>query len=127
MFNHKHFLAAVTFVLMCVSLSCFAETGSYKVSATLLHNDRPFASPTVIVKPGVPAEITVSGNNGYTLSLTVTELSDNKVKVSSKLNSMQYGDTSPVVIVRLGQPATVEVGKAGSTMGLRLTVTRTGS
>lgn len=127
MFKHKNFLIGVAFLLTLVSFNCIAGTSSYKVSATLLHNGQPFASPTVVVKPGTPAEVKVSGKNGYTFSFTVKELSANKVKVSSKLNSVQYGRASPVVIVQLGQPATLRVGKAGNTMGVRLTVTRDGS
>src|SRR5690625_2960174 len=95
MFTRKHFLTAIVFVLATVSFGCFASTGSYKVSTALSHNGKVFSSPTVIVKSGVPASIKVSGKNGYKLSVTVTELGGDEVKVSSKFTSEQYGHSSP--------------------------------
>lgn len=129
MFNLKHVVIVLALVLAALSAACIAGPNAYKVSATLMHDGKPFASPAVIVTPGVPAKISVSGQDkaSYDLSLTITEVGDNKVKVASKLDSAQYGRITPVVIVRLGKSAMVQQGQDGSSLGIKLTVTRAGS
>lgn len=99
-----------------------AACGSFKVSAQLSHQGKAFAAPSAVVKDGVPASIEVSGPNGYKLSLTVTDVAPDKIRVAATVDS-SHGAMAPTLVVRPGQPATVTIGD----IGLTLTVQRSGS
>ncbi len=104
----------------CVAFSWFAvgvaaasshavAATTYKVVASLSHSDHVFGTPVVIVKPDTPAQITVTGPNGYDLQITVSPAGADKLKVATTLHS-QYGSMSPVLVVRPGEPASVSYG-----------------
>lgn len=112
----------VVLALLAVAVtSCATTEESYTVRAGLLHKGDTFATPVVALKNNVPATVEVSGANGYTLTLTVTQLRDHTLRVASHLNS-SYGSIDPVLLVEAGQTASVSVGD----IGLTLTANRNG-
>ena len=118
--NLPRIFAAVAFTAFSAS-SLATAPGSFKVSATLSHSGKIFASPSAVVVAGQPASIEVSGADGYKISLTVTDVAVDKIQVVAQVNSA-HGSMHPTVIVRPNQPATVSVGD----LELRLSVTRSG-
>ena len=91
---------------------------AYDVSATLSHEGREFASPSLVVKAGEAASISTSGPDGYALSITVDPLADGTLRVSSRVNS-DRGDMAPVLVVEPGATSSVSVGE----LSLSLTAT----
>ncbi len=118
------FKKALWTIALSISAASFAVSGSktYDVSAVLLHQGDAFASPSAVVKEGVPAINEVHGQDGYRLSLTVTEIARDEIKVDATVNS-PHGTITLTVTVRPRQPATVTIGD----LGLILTVKRSGS
>ena len=111
----------LTFFIMTLALfasdaSQAAQSASYQVSATLSHAGKPFAAPRVSVQEGKPARIEVSGAEGYTFTVTVTDLAPDRIKVAATLDS-SHGAMAPTVVVRPGEPASVVAG------GIELTLT----
>jgi len=116
----KLFVALIAFCL-CAASSIAAAAASYEVSATLSHSGRSFASPSATVLADKPATIQVSGKDGYKLTLIVTDIAADEIKVVASVDS-SHGSMAPTVVVRPDQPATVSVGD----LGLKLTVRRSG-
>lgn len=114
MTSRKIPLAFAILVLAFLSFSSVAAE-TYKVSASLLYQGKVFAKPTVVVQPGAPARVAVSGTDGYTLTLVLTNLPSNKVKISAKLDS-SHGSASPQIITYIGKPVTVTEGEMGLTL-----------
>jgi len=114
----------IAFVALALPLASSLATtpASYEVSATLSHAGKSFATPSAIVRADKPASIEVSGADGYKLTLTVTDLAPDKIKVAANLDS-SHGAMAPTVVVRPGQPGSVTVGD----LSLTLTVSRSGS
>lgn len=104
----KVFLGLVSAAAMTFSFGAPAAE-IYKVSTTLSHKGKAFASPVVVIKEAVPGTVEVSGPDGYRLSVTVTTAGDNIVDVAAKVDSAR-GAMAPRVTVRLGQAATVAIG-----------------
>ena len=113
-------VALVAFCLWSAS-SIAAAASSYEVSATLSHAGKAFASPSATVLGDQPATIQVSGKDGYKLTLIVTDVSADEIKVVASLDS-SHGSMAPTVVVRPDQAAAVSVGD----LGLKLTVRRSG-
>ena len=86
-----------------------AAADTYKVSAQLSHQGRVFASPVVVAHEGEPAKISVRGENGYTLQLTVVPAPEGKLSVAANLKS-SLGDMAPAVVVEPGKQASMSVG-----------------
>ena len=121
MLIYKKSLVLVAAFLALFSFNCLAAE-QYKVSTSLTHNDKAFAAPTVVVKNNTPATIETSGPSGYKLSLTITDVAPDKIRVATTVES-QHGNFAPTVVVQPGKPATVSVGD----MGITITVDRAGS
>lgn len=113
------------FTLATLSALAFSAVASasdsYKVSATLSHAGETFASPTAIVRANEEARIEVSGDNGYELTFTVTDLAPDQIQVAANVTS-EHGLMDPTVVVRPDTPATVSVGD----LRLEITVSRSG-
>lgn len=118
---HSKIIAAAMAFVLPIGASFAAQSASFEVSAKLLHSGEVFATPTATVRPGVPASLEVTGPDGYKLSLTITELDQDSIKVVTSLDS-SYGSMAPTLIVRPGELGTVSVGD----LGLDLTVRRSG-
>lgn len=103
----------LTVFLLCAMTWSFSSVAAtvYKVSVSLLHQGRVFGAPVVVVKPGVPASVKVSGaqGQGYTLTLTVTALGHDKFRIRTHLDSA-WGSIAPELEVVAGKPASVSVG-----------------
>lgn len=109
-------------MLSALAFSAVASASdSYKVSATLSHAGESFASPTAIVRAGEEATIVVSGDSGYELTFTVTDLAPDQIQVAANVTS-EHGSMDPTVVVRPDTPATVSVGD----LRLEITVSRSG-
>ncbi len=116
-------IQSVAFAALAFMASLAVAGGeSYTVTATLLHNGKAFGEPTAIVKGDTPATVEVSGTDGYKLSLTVSDLASDQIRVSAKVDS-SHGAMEPVLVVRPAKPATVTVGD----LALTVTVVRGGS
>ena len=121
MSHRKNFIALAAALAILVSFNCLAAD-LYKVSASLAYKDKPFGTPSAIVKSDTPASVEMTGPSGYKLSFTVTDLAPDQIKVATSLDST-HGALAPTVVVRPGQPATVSVGD----LSLTLKVDRAGS
>ena len=121
MSRRKNFIALAGALAGLASFNCLAAD-QYKVSASLAFKDKPFATPSALVKSDTPASVEMAGPSGYKLSFTVTDLAPDQIKVATSLSSA-HGALAPTVVVRPGQPATVSVGD----LSLTLTVDRAGS
>lgn len=113
--NTRSRLSATTLVLCLAASSGASASGRYAVSAELTHQGKAFASPTAIVRSGEPATMHVSGQNAYTLALTVKEASAGRIEVAADVDS-QHGKMAPTVVVEPSVPASVEVGDLGLTL-----------
>lgn len=109
-------------LIAVASSAAASESASYKVSATISHAGATFASPTAIVRASEEARISESGDNGYELTFTVSDLAPDQIKVAASVTS-EHGSMDPTVIVRPDTPATVSVGE----LRLEITVSRVGS
>jgi archaellum component FlaG (FlaF/FlaG flagellin family) len=110
----------VVLALLAVAVtSCATTDKSYTVRAGLAHRGETFATPIVALRNNAPATVEVSGAGGYTLTLTVTDFGDDKLRIATRLQS-SYGSIDPVILVEAGQTASVSVGD----LGLTLTVNR---
>lgn len=112
-------IAALAGLILSLGTSIAAQRTAYEVSATLMHSGAVFASPTLSVEAGVTGRVDVSGPNGYTLSLTISDTDQNAIKVETDLDSV-HGSMAPTIVVRPGEPASVSVGE----FGLGITVRR---
>jgi hypothetical protein len=115
------FSKIITTLVLCLlaGLSFASPPGSYEISAKLTHGGQVFAAPSAVLLANKPASIEVTGADGYKLTLTVTDLAPDKIKVAAHLDSA-HGVMAPTVVVRTGKPASVSVGD----LGLELTVSR---
>ena len=113
------FAALVLSAFLVPASAPAAET--YKVSATLSHAGKRFAAPSAVVADGQPASIEVSGTGGYRITLTVTDVAVDKIRVVAQVDSA-HGSMHPTLVVHPNQPATVSVGD----LELELSVSRSG-
>lgn len=109
-------LIALSASLAVASWSAFAAP-IYKLSAAISHQGKVFATPVMLVEDGKPSEISVHGEDGFTLALTVTAIDKDRLGVSADLQS-SHGSMTPEMVVIAGQPATVSVGD----VAIRVTV-----
>jgi hypothetical protein len=114
------FITALAFSAFAAS-SFASPPGSYEVSAKLSHAGKTFGAPSATVQADKPADIEVSGADGYKLTLTITDLAPDEIQVTANLDS-SHGSMAPTVVVRPGQLASVSIGD----LGLDLTVSRNG-
>ena len=95
-----------------LALSACASTNPeklYRLAFSISQDGKPLASPEVVVREGVTGSVDMSGPNGIKLDFTVTDLGDNKLKISTHVVSAR-GSSSPTIIVRPGQPASISDG-----------------
>jgi hypothetical protein len=109
----------ITTLIMSAGLA--AQDGAFDVSATLTHAGETFASPAVSLRADQPASVEVFGDGAFKLTLTVTDVAPNKIRVQANLDS-EYGSMEPIVVVRPGEPASVSVGD----LAMEVTVSRSG-
>lgn len=98
-------------VVLAIAFSSRAATGTFKVTADLSHAGKVFGTPVMVVKNGVLASVRMAGPHGqdYRLVLTVIDLGHGKLKLKTHLQT-RWGKISPLMIVRLGKPASASVG-----------------
>ena len=117
----KAVLTLATFSVLAVSAVAAAASDSYKVSAIISHAGEAFASPITVVRADSESKVAVSGDNGYELTLTVTDLAPDQIQVAANVIS-EHGSMDPIIVVRPDAPATVSVGD----LSLEITVSRSG-
>lgn len=116
-------LRIFTALILCAlaGLSLADSSNTYGVSAKLLHAGQIFAEPNAVVSAGKPANIETTGTDGYKLTLTVTDVAPDKIRVVANLESA-HGAMTPTVLLRPDTPASVSVGD----LELELKVSRRG-
>ncbi len=119
----RNWQKTIATVVICLHASVsFADPPvAYEVSANLTHAGKSFAAPNAVVRANRPASVEVSGPDGYTFMLTVTDLAPDQIQVAVQVDS-SYGAMAPTVVVRPGETANVSMGE----LGLELTVRRSG-
>ena len=90
---------------------------SYKISAVIAAAGKELGKPTVAVKAGEPASVSVSGDNGYRLELTVSESGPGTVEVVTHLNA-SAGSVATTVVTPIGRAVVV----ATDALNLQITV-----
>jgi hypothetical protein len=114
----KFSLAVAALMLVGAGAPTFAQ--NYTVAAKIVQEGNVVGEPVVALKHGVPALISVAGDGGYELELTVTEQAADEVVVATKLRTHK-GSVKSAVTAKPGQPTVVSSG------GLDLTFTVTSS
>jgi len=109
MVNHRIYSAVIIFTLAFASSAANAAD-SYSISMRLTHEGKEFGSPSVVVERGVPATVEVAGPGGYKLRLTAFDDGSDQIRVSTRLDTAEYGSIAPEIAVRSGQTAAVAVG-----------------
>ena len=100
---------ALLSLLFLVSSSVLAGPSVYEVSASIKQGGKAVATPTIRVKPGASAEMSVGGENGYRLSVTASPAEDKAVDVSISVGTSQASLKS-VVTTLLDKPIVVSSG-----------------
>ena len=113
-------LTLAAFIVLAAQTAFAAD--SYKISAKIEHGDSVVGEPTLVVKAGAPANVSVHGQNGYKLTVTVVPQEQEEVEVSVKVDTA-HGSVSSVVITKAGHKIIVASGE----VGLSLTVGTDGS
>jgi hypothetical protein len=116
----KSVIVLAALVALAFSTSASAAD-TYKVSVTLSHAGETFASPAFVVHANKEAKVAVSGDGGYELKFTVTDLAQDKIQVAANVIS-EYGSMDPIMIVHPDTAAAVSVGD----LRLEITVSRGG-
>ena len=94
-----------------------AASAGYKVAAVIAAGGKELGKPTVTLKAGKPASVSVSGENGFRLELTVTESEPGTVEVDTRLNA-SAGSVATTVVTPVGKPVVV----ATDALSLQITV-----
>lgn len=99
---------------VCVTMDDIAD--KFTVRTEVRHGSALIANPVLEIQEGVPANIRVTGENSYELTIMVSESSAGTVKIAADYSSAQ-GEVNPVIVAEVGLPVTTAVGD------LRLTFT----
>lgn len=114
----RHRFFGFMLVVLWGSQPAFAAE-SWLVTASLRHDGREFARPSVVVDGNTSATIESSGPDRYTLSLVASGQPDDAVKVDVKLDT-DRGELNPTVVVKRGEPGLITMGP----LAIELTVQR---
>jgi hypothetical protein len=102
--------------IACLSFSAHA-VNDYHVAATVIADGQVLGTPSMLVSGGKEASVSVSGDNGYELAITIT--SDNANSAMAETSLSAAGRTiEPSVMVILGEQTGVKDGA----LELKLTV-----
>jgi hypothetical protein len=96
-------------LVLLASSSVLAGPAVYEVSAEIRQGGQVVATPTIRVKPGAPAEVSVSGENGYTLAVSVSPVDDGVVDVAINVGTSLASLRSTVATL-VGKPIVVSTG-----------------
>lgn len=110
------FLLTLAAYIVFSAPTAFAADG-YKVSAKIEQGGSVVGEPILMVKAGAPANVSVHGQNRYSLMVTIVPREQDEVEVSVKADTTN-GSVSSVVITKAGRPMTIASGE----VGLSLTV-----
>ncbi len=109
-------IAQATLALVFAATPPLLRAGeTFRVSAALAHAGHAFASPVLVVAPGVPATVGMSGDEPYSLTVTVAPAQDGALEVRSDLRS-SHGTMAPVMRLAPGKPGIVKVGDLSMTL-----------
>ena len=118
---NSNFLAAgLASALLILAPSAFAAT-SYSVEVEAHSASNLHRVPTFVIEDGKTANLASNDKGGYDLSFTVSGAGPGNVKVAASLSTDQ-GELAPVMIVPIGKPVSVSVGR----VQLKFTVTAAG-
>ena len=105
----KRLLAGLAAAL-ATTAAAHAGGDEYRISATLSNEGRVIAAPVMSVRGHERATIEVAGADAHMFALTVTGVDAETVQVEAEVESA-HGSMQPTMLVRLGEPASVTVGK----------------
>ncbi|HEX7769897.1 MAG TPA: hypothetical protein VF422_07695 [Dokdonella sp.] len=108
----RHILAAISLVVVAAWPLAARSSSHYAVSMELSHQGKVFAAPSAVLREAEPARIEVAGADGYTLSLTLTDVRADAVELAVVLDSA-HGNMAPTMVVAPGARAHVDVGALG--------------
>ncbi len=91
----------------------------YRVSATIAQHGSHVADPILVAKAGTPAQMAVSGEDGYRFMVTIDPAEGEHVEVSTQVVTSE-GNVQSVVVTTLGSPIAVSTVD----IALELTVER---
>ena len=117
-------ISKVFALLVLITVTTASQSGptdSFVVSAKLTNAGRTFGEPNAVVLANAPATVEVAGSDGYTLMVTVSDITANQIQVVANLDS-PHGSMAPTIVVRPDEAASVRVGE----LGLEVTVRRRG-
>lgn len=109
-------------IVLLVATTAHAGSDQYELAATLLHDGKTFAGPVLTLRNGEPATVEVTGPDAFKLAITATGIDAATVRIEADLESA-HGSMQPVMVVRIGEPASVTVG----TLGFEIEVAREGA
>lgn len=101
-------------IALLAILGLFSWTGLaapkvYEVSASIKESGKVVATPAVRVKPGAPAEMSVSGENAFRLSVVVVPTETDAIDVSVDVGT-STASLKTVVATLAGKPIAVSSG-----------------
>ena len=96
----SQFLAAAAVFAAAVSFDCTAAP-LYRVSAQLVDKGQPIGAPTLVVEDGSPASVGVGPAGWRLLSVTVTDIAQDRIRVATSIQARDHVAT-PTVVVRPG-------------------------
>jgi len=108
----RKILLVVGSALLFSGATSFAASDSYRLSIQLSLEGHVFAWPILVVNPGIPAAVEVSGSDGHRFEVTMDSTGQGIVKVATHLTT-DHGSVSPTLLVRFGRSASVRVGEIG--------------
>ncbi|GAB3339991.1 hypothetical protein [Marilutibacter aestuarii] len=112
--------------LLLAAIGAFAIPGlaaeTYKVTAEIRHADTVVDTPTLVVRDGVPGQVSINGESGYRLRVTVTSPEEGELDVAAKVDTHK-GSVSTSVTTGIGKPMALSAGE----LGLSITVEPAGS
>ncbi|TAG80505.1 MAG: hypothetical protein EAZ21_08075 [Betaproteobacteria bacterium] len=106
-------IRAAAFVVVALLSAQTLATDFFRVDFEVKVNGERIANPTITTKERSPTKMTLSGPNGegYELSLLIESMPSDQIKLAVDFQSEKFGNASPVLITRSGQPAIFSTGK----------------
>jgi hypothetical protein len=101
---------ALIAALSLASTLSFAAPKAYEVSASIAHDGQKVATPTVLVKPSSTAEMSVTGENGFSLSVTVVPSEADAIDVFVNIGTAKAALKTTVTTLT-GKPVVVASGE----------------
>ncbi|MGL4232884.1 MAG: hypothetical protein ACRDAM_10420 [Casimicrobium sp.] len=124
--NRFFLRSAALFFLAATTLSAHA-TERFRVAFEIAINGETVQAPSIVTVEKSPAKLTLSSpsGDGYELGVVVESMPGEQIKIALEFASEKYGNASPTLVMRYGQPTTFETSKGpDQKLSVKLTATR---